>query len=157
MRAPPPKSVRCAWRHRHYEFMMANEMDVSRVHGFSRKRLRKHPGSVPTPRYRHALDVALLGPRWGAAFVGRNTEFCVWNCLASLPFLSCSTLSNPMKAMYSDPNCRAVDISQRPSQSVKCSGAEDKLHTITPDGIFFVPSLERPLTGEDKALCRNRR
>jgi hypothetical protein len=45
---------------------------------------------------------------------------------------------------------RAVDLSQRPSQSIKCLGDDRPLNVITPDGIFFVPEFERPLLGEEK-------
>jgi hypothetical protein len=45
--------------------------------------------------------------------------------------------------------CRVVDLSQRPSQSLKCT-SNKPLHTITPDGLFYLPALSRQLVAEEK-------
>jgi site-specific DNA-cytosine methylase len=46
---------------------------------------------------------------------------------------------------------RAVDISQRPSQSWKCLGNRP-LQTLSPSGRFFACEASRELTGHDKAF-----
>ena len=46
---------------------------------------------------------------------------------------------------------RAVDLSQRPTQNLKCVG-DQGLKVITPGSIIYVPAKKRPLCAEEKAI-----
>ena len=58
MSRTPRSDIQCKWRHQHAKVMRELNLDPAKVDGYSRRQLKRSPGSVSSPRYRHVLDVA---------------------------------------------------------------------------------------------------